>query len=205
MVWTNQKPTRQGWYWFKEATDCAPVAVEVRVWRFDANLRETLHMFYRPNDPEETGVFRLDDISSGEWLGPIKPFDRPPEPVLVERIIEKPAEPVIIEKIIEKPSEPIIIEKIVEKPSEPIIVEKIVEKPSPVETPAEAAHNGNPSDARAIIDWFISIGTDHFPSELQGEYVVKLANLLSYSLKLGRKFDAVTDVVKFLMENGDEH
>jgi hypothetical protein len=28
--------------------------------------------------------------------------------------------------------------------------------------------------------------------------------MLSYSLKLGRKFDVATDVVKFLVENGDQ-
>lgn len=183
MVWTNQKPTRQGWYWFKEANDCAPVAVEVRVWRLDAGVREDLYMFYRPNDPEETGVYLLDEISDGEWLGPIEPFDRPPEPVIVERIVEKPSEPIIIEKIVEK-----LVPTV--EPQKPVI-------------PLAGSHNGNSSDARAIIDWFIAVGTDHFPNDVQGEYVVRLANMLAYSLKLGRKFEVVTDVIKFLVEEGD--
>lgn len=240
MVWTNQKPTRQGWYWFREARNCLPVAVEVKKWRLDARLRESLYMFYRPNDPEETGVFLLDDVSAGEWFGPIRPGDpsqaaavveriveKPSPPIIVEKVIEKSAEPVVVEKIIEKPpetiviekiveravepvviekiiertAEPVIVEKIVEIPAEPIIVEKIVEKL----VPSEAGPNGSPAQARAIIEWFIMIGTDHFPNEVQGEYVVKLANMLAESMKLDRKFEAVTDVVKFLMENGGSH
>jgi hypothetical protein len=212
MLWTNQKPTRQGWYWFKEASDCSPVAVEVRVWRLDTHLRESLYMFYRPNDPEETGVYLLDDISAGEWLGPIGPSDPHARPLVVEKIVEKPAEQIVVEKIVEVPAEPVIIEKIVEKvvPSEPVIVEKIVEKivpagPAVSAISSEVPLNGDPADARAIIDWFISIGTDHFPTDMQAEHVVKLANMLSYSLKLGRKFEVATDVVRFLVENGDEH
>ncbi len=209
MIWTNQKPTRQGWYWFKEANDCTPVAVEVRNWRLHSSQRESLFMFYRPNDPEETGVYLLDDLLSGEWLGPIGPTDPHAKPIVIEKIVEKPGAPIIVEKIIEKPGEPIVIEKIVEVRAEPVIIEKIVEKPIPAEPPtssivSEVFQNGGAADARAIIDWFISIGTDHFPTDTQAEYVVRLANMLSYSLKLGRKFEVVTDVVKFLVENGDE-
>lgn len=167
-------------------------------------------MFYRPANPEETGIFLLDDLSAGEWLGPINPADRHHEPVVVEKIVERAAEPVIIEKIVEKPAEPIVIEKIVEVPSEPIViekvVEKVVEKPVPAEpstADAEVPRKQNPAHARVILEWFISVGTDHFPKDVQGEYVVALANMLSDSLRLGRKFDGVTDVVKFLMENGD--
>ncbi|MEX2189377.1 MAG: hypothetical protein WEB33_01635, partial [Bacteroidota bacterium] len=68
MSWTNQKPTRQGWYWFKEANDCSPVAVEVRSWRLHSNQRESLFMFYRPNDPEETGIYLLDDFQAANGL-----------------------------------------------------------------------------------------------------------------------------------------
>lgn len=197
MVWTTQKPKRQGWYWFRESHEYEPIAVEVRKWRLDAHLRESLCMFYRPANPEETGVFLLDDVSAGEWLGPINPGDRYQEPVVVERVVERAAEPVVIEKIVEVPSEPIVVEK---------VVEKIVEKPVPSEPSkpdSEVPRKENPAHARVILEWFISVGTDHFPKDVQGEYVVALANMLADSLRLGRKFDGVTDVVKFLMENGD--
>ncbi|MEP0822725.1 MAG: hypothetical protein HRF44_07740 [Ignavibacterium sp.] len=132
-------------------------------------------MFFRPAHPEETGACLLEDVVEGEWLGPINPVDRPPEPVVVEKIVEK-------------------------------VVEKIVEKPVPVQPPEPSSSEPpkeSPANARLILEWFINVGTDHFPRDVQGEYVVRLANMLSESLRLGRKFDGVPDVVKFLLENGD--
>lgn len=149
-------------------------------------------MFFRPAHPEETGACLLEDVVEGEWLGPINPVDRPPEPVVVEKIVEK---------VVEKPAKPVVVEKIVEK-----VVEKIVEKPVPVQPPEPSSPEPlkeSPANARLILEWFINVGTDHFPRDVQGEYVVRLANMLSESLRLGRKFDGVPDVVKFLLENGD--
>lgn len=69
-VWTNEQPTTEGWYWFKETTKSGTVVcVDVIPISYEKPYGRDLEYggyFYDP----ETGL-QVDELH-GQWAGPIE-------------------------------------------------------------------------------------------------------------------------------------
>jgi hypothetical protein len=66
MIWSIEKPTRTGWYWYRATPNAKPYPVKI----FDANLLYVWPINDRVTEKENVTV-RLSECS-GEFAGPLE-------------------------------------------------------------------------------------------------------------------------------------
>lgn len=72
MTWTDEKPTKPGWYWRRETTESAYRPVEIVL----ANYTGPLELWMK--DASEMRPLDAVAIEGGEWAGPLDPPEDKP-------------------------------------------------------------------------------------------------------------------------------